>query len=71
MEVKNNIFNFLGSKENALENFTYDLYVLKSILLGEDEAWSIQKFYTPNIFYPMTPTTILELQSVGFERKES
>ena len=41
MEVKNNIFSFLGSKENALENFTYDLHVLKSILLGEDEAWSI------------------------------
>ena len=39
MEVKNNIFNFLGSKENVLENFTYDLHVLKSILLGEDEAW--------------------------------
>ena len=35
---KKHIFNILGSRRKTLENFTFDLDVLKSIPLGEDEA---------------------------------
>ena len=34
---KNIFFTILGSREKPLENFTFDLDVPKSILLGEDE----------------------------------
>ena len=35
---KKHIFNILGLKGKTLENFIFDLDVLKSIPLGEDEA---------------------------------
>ena len=38
---KKHIFTILGSRGKLLKNFTFDLDVLKSIPLGEDEGkWS-------------------------------
>ena len=67
---KNHIFIVLGLRGKPLENFTFDLDVLKSILLGEDEEQWILNSYTPKILYPMTRTMILALQSVGFGKDD-
>ena len=71
MEAKNSIFNILRSRLKTLEDFTFDLDIPKSIPLDKDEACSLQRSCTPEVFRIMTLITTLALQMVGFEKKEA
>ena len=56
---------------SAIENFTYDLDVLRSNPCSENDPWRIWRSRTPKVFCLMTRTTTLALQRVDFGRDDA